>query len=351
MTITDHALELAEQGFYVIPVKPKVKRPLLPDWEARATRNEAAIKKIFRPKDLNIGIAPGPSGKVIFDVDPRNNGDISFKQITADFGNEIFEDVPRVYTPGLGTHRYFDQPKGMQVRKGKLALDGIDILGWGSFAMAPPSYFGGDAKHPYQGTYGWVIQHGERRPFPVELLQRYKSNATPGHNNNTIKNNEPWFEHARNLHLSAFARTLLHQGFSEDDIRQIMHFTNSVKCQPPYPGKEVDAIVTSTVKRVSPGFNDRMTFLHEWQQWGIHDKAFELLAIIANSADARGTWAPNFKQLMKALNTKNEVTFYNNRNILLQFGAIEIESRGLHMSTIYRLQQAPAHHMPVTAPN
>jgi hypothetical protein len=73
--LLDTALSLAGRGWRVIPLRPGDKRPAIRDWEARATTDPARIHRAWAAAEFNIGIACGPSGLVVIDLDLPKHGD------------------------------------------------------------------------------------------------------------------------------------------------------------------------------------------------------------------------------------------------------------------------------------
>lgn len=85
------ALNAAEQGWDVIPLRPGDKRPALHGeascpgiggcaaghrkWEQRATTDPDRIRAAWSTIPFNVGIATGPSGLVVIDLDmPKSKG-------------------------------------------------------------------------------------------------------------------------------------------------------------------------------------------------------------------------------------------------------------------------------------
>ena len=156
------ALHYASLGWRVVPVwrprngvcscrkRGQCKRPgkhprTRHGWEA-ATTDRAKIRK-WKWQSANIGIATGQeSGLLVIDVDPRNRGVESIKELQRKLGK--LPPGPRVQTGGGGWHVYLRHPPG-PVRKTS-GMRGIDIKTDGGVIVAPPS------AHVTGGAYRWI---------------------------------------------------------------------------------------------------------------------------------------------------------------------------------------------------
>lgn len=191
-----HAVSAVENGWHVFPLRPGDKRPAghaesrcpgngrcadghkTP--EQRATTDPDLLAAAWTHAPYNIGIATGPSGLLVVDLDTLKEKD---EKGTPD-GVAIFEAlceragqaVPlthRVRTARGGQHLYFTQPDGIRLgctakRLGKH----IDTRGWGGYVVAPGS-------HTPDGSYvvldsrppaplpGWLLDALTARPKPV----------------------------------------------------------------------------------------------------------------------------------------------------------------------------------------
>jgi hypothetical protein len=131
------ALEYAQRGWHVLPLKPKKKDPHF-DLAQKAYLSASIDHKLIDfwfdyDEKINIGIACYQSGLVVFDIDYRNGGELLPE----------FEPTYTVQT-GDGLHLYYTADKS-DVFKGKL-IDGIDIK-WKGYVAAAPSI------HPSGATY------------------------------------------------------------------------------------------------------------------------------------------------------------------------------------------------------
>jgi len=142
--LLDAALAYAARGWPVFPCKPRGKEPLTPHGFKDATTDEVVIRDWWsRWPDANIGIPTGASTFVVLDVDTRDGGNETLRELVAQHGE--LPETPAVLTSGGGTH-YYLAPDGVRCCKvGK----GIDLKGAGGYVIAPPSV------HPTGWTYTW----------------------------------------------------------------------------------------------------------------------------------------------------------------------------------------------------
>ncbi|MEU6945691.1 bifunctional DNA primase/polymerase [Streptomyces sp. NPDC046316] len=157
------ALDAASRGWPVFPLRPRDKRPaghpeancpgagrcadghLVP--EQRATTDPNLIRAAWEHKPYNVGIATGPSGLLVVDLDtlkPKDeegtpDGATSFKALCERAGQAV-PATYRVRTASGGEHLYFTAPAGVRLRStaGTLARK-VDTRGWGGYVVAPGS--------------------------------------------------------------------------------------------------------------------------------------------------------------------------------------------------------------------
>jgi hypothetical protein len=178
-----HALALAACGWHVFPCAIGGKQPALQgNWQHLATTNRARIHRWWTHAPFNIGIACGPSGLVVIDLDiPKDDGDTaatgmeSLTELCQLHGQPYPDDTFAVTTP-RGTHLYFQAPaspvRNSASRLGPL----IDIRGAGGYVVAPGSRVGGrayevaDAARPAP-LPGWIASLLEDRPATAAARQ------------------------------------------------------------------------------------------------------------------------------------------------------------------------------------
>ncbi|MFJ9542376.1 bifunctional DNA primase/polymerase [Streptomyces sp. NPDC101225] len=169
--MTEHllraALEAAERGWHVFPIRPHLKRPpalhgteACPrtgacanghlTWEQRATRDPDRIRAAWSHAPFNVGIATGPSGLVVVDLDkPKTDKDKGSSDApcgAATFGalceraGHAVPDTYRVRTASGGEHLYFTAPDDVRLTNTARTIgELVDTRAWGGYVVAPGS--------------------------------------------------------------------------------------------------------------------------------------------------------------------------------------------------------------------
>ena len=160
-----YALAMARLGWWTFPLLPRDKRPdgqLAPHGCRSASCDERQLREWWTDRpDHGIGLACGPSGLVVLDVDPRNGGDEHLRELVA---GRDWPRTPCAKTGGGGWHFLYRAPydasTGEVLRlRGKLAA-GIDVKGDGGYIAVAPSV------HPSGERYLWSP---EGRPTETPL--------------------------------------------------------------------------------------------------------------------------------------------------------------------------------------
>lgn len=167
------ALSYAERGWHVFPLRPGDKRPAFPThpadrctgsdprcrtghtgWEQRATTDPARIRCAWTAREYGIGIACGPSGLVVIDLDlPKTvppvagegSGVASFRALCQRAGQPEPTSTYTVRTGRGGVHLYYLHPAaGLPLRNTAGSLGPlIDTRSHGGYVVAPPTAVAG----------------------------------------------------------------------------------------------------------------------------------------------------------------------------------------------------------------
>lgn len=207
------ALTAADRGWHVFPLMPGGKQPAFPDhpadrcqhidprcraghigWEQRATTDPTRIRRAWSATPYNIGIACGPSGLVVVDLDvPKCPDDtppgrwadqgavcgLDVFVVLADTAGQLTTalDTHTVTTPSGGTHLYYAAPGGVELRNtegqtGRGLGWKIDTRAHGGYVVAAGSIITG---RPYATTDprepaplpGWLADALTPAPLPT----------------------------------------------------------------------------------------------------------------------------------------------------------------------------------------
>lgn len=202
------ALDAAARGWHVFPLRPRDKRPAghgEPDcpgtgrcasghrtWEQRATTDPAKIRAAWTHAPYGIGVAAGPSGLCVLDLDtakpgeevpPRwaaagvRCGEDVLAVLADEAGEELPGDTLTVRTPSGGLHLYYRVPTGVVLRNtsGELGQGlgwKIDTRAWGGYVVGP-----GTLTHagryaflwdgPVAELPGWLVDRLTPAPLPT----------------------------------------------------------------------------------------------------------------------------------------------------------------------------------------
>jgi putative DNA primase/helicase len=237
------ALSYAGRGWHVFPLRPRGKMPATAHGCNDATTDRATIRAWWsRNPDANIGIACGPSGLVVVDLDKSKGGLDAWADLRKCLG---FDDATVMcLTGGDGVHLYYAAPEGVGIRNsaGRLG-EGIDVRAEGGYVVAPPSV------HPNGTAYAWEVNaHPDDRPIaplPKSLLPLLSPTAPTAVGGDGIP------EGRRNDTLTSLAGSMRRKGASEAEIVAVLAEINESQCRPPLEYREVARIARS-VARYAP---------------------------------------------------------------------------------------------------
>ncbi|MFI1481514.1 bifunctional DNA primase/polymerase [Streptomyces sp. NPDC020747] len=192
------ALDAAERGWYVFPLRVGSKRPALhgetscprtgpcasghAKWEQRATTDPDRIRAAWSNGPFNVGIATGPSGLVVVDLDmPKDNsstdtpdGVTTFAALCERTGHAV-PDTYRTRTASGGQHLYFTAPAGVRLTNtAGMIAPLVDTRARGGYVVAAGSV---TPAGPYEAVGGpvaapvpaWLLSTLQPAPKPVQI--------------------------------------------------------------------------------------------------------------------------------------------------------------------------------------
>ncbi|MEU2239881.1 bifunctional DNA primase/polymerase [Streptomyces sp. NPDC018338] len=191
------ALDATERGWPVFPLRPGSKRPALHGethcprtgpcagghlkWEQRATTDPDRIRRAWAEQAFNVGIATGPAGLLVVDLDmPKRNssqdtpcGVDTFSALCERAGQAV-PITRRVRTASGGQHLYFTTPPDARLvnSAGKLGQL-IDTRSWGGYVVAPGSVTPSGSYEalddaPVAALPGWLLDALTAQEEPVQ---------------------------------------------------------------------------------------------------------------------------------------------------------------------------------------
>jgi hypothetical protein len=180
----DAAVAAAQRGWAVFPCRPGDKRPTVKEWEQRACADPERVARHWPSPRHNIGIACGPSGLAVLDLDAHGELPEEWRQLPGvNDGRDVLFQVcewagmpwPATYTvatPSGGWHLYFTAPAGQAIRNSaSLIGPQVDVRGAGGYVVAAGSTFGG---REYD-----VIDDADPAPLPAWIARLLAPKATP----------------------------------------------------------------------------------------------------------------------------------------------------------------------------
>lgn len=240
------ALQYAQRGLAVFPVKEKDKTPLTKNGCKDAIKDAETIQRWWSQiPHANIGIATGePSGLWVLDIDGEE-GEDSLKALEAAHG--ALPHTMEAHTGGGGRHLYFALPQGLEISNsaGKVGFK-IDVRGNGGYVVAPPSI------HKSGRKYAWSVDSADNMAMAPEwLLKMIVLAAKPSEFCQTDFLNElgdiP--EGRRNDTLTRLTGKLLSHGLGGRLVLWIMIAINKGYCVPPLHASELFKIFYSIARR------------------------------------------------------------------------------------------------------
>jgi hypothetical protein len=245
----DAALGYGRVGFRVIPLRTD-RLPALEKWPLRATSDASEITRLWTicSDVAGVGILTGEDNTWILDLDIKNGkrGDDELAALIAKHG-----PLPDTVTARTGTggfHLYF-APDPRIHRSANAIAPGIDVLGFHSFVVAPPT-MNLETNKPYAFEIGAGpddLRPARAPDWLVRLAIDASSHATDGTRKTAQTSAAPIPEGQRDVTLTSLAGSLRRIGLSENQIAVALLEVNRDRCQPSLP----DAIVLKVARSVA----------------------------------------------------------------------------------------------------
>ena len=266
------AVWYCENGFDIIPIEAKGKRPfapVVPNGLRDSFNNPEDAEKVWtRWPDLNVAIVCGVvSGNlIVLDFDEDDDKDVHGFDTLAGWEDEHGE-LARTATAitGRGGMHYLyrtDRPIRPSVNQDK----GVDVRGEGSYIVAPPSVHPNGT--PYKWNMGeapWEIDVARADENVLAFVDDIQRNGGIGDDELPVKKFElP--EHikrgARDDTLYRYGCSLRSRGYPDDAINAMVRQANAERCIPPMDESELTHIIRQACKK-GPGHDGQGTMRGE----------------------------------------------------------------------------------------
>jgi hypothetical protein len=187
MSTRTAAIAAAERGWHVFPCRPGDKRPAVDRWEQRACADPERVERYWPSGRHNVGVACGPSGLVVIDLDTSAHGgqlsENSCSEPSVRHGRDVLAALadrsgqpwPATYsvtTPSGGQHLYFAGARGPEIRNsaGRIGRM-IDVRASGGYVLGAGSVIGGRVyvitdDRSVAALPGWLAELAEPSPAP-----------------------------------------------------------------------------------------------------------------------------------------------------------------------------------------
>ncbi len=252
--ILSAALGYAKRGWHVFPCfeataagkcacmdaacEDMGKHPRIRRWPDLATTDARTIRAWWRKwPSANIGITSGKrSNLIMIDVDGAD-GDQALLALEQELG-ELPKTLKVKTGRPQGSQFYFLSPdREIKSRNGELG-DHLDVKGEGGYAIAPPSLHETARRYQFLNTL-------EPSALPSDWVDRLVS---LGQSTAPTIVEEEIPESTRNATLTSLAGSMRRRGMGEEEILAGITATNRLRCDPPLPTPEVEAIARSAAR-------------------------------------------------------------------------------------------------------
>ncbi len=181
--LRDAAAMQAGRRWHVFPCLPGDKRPAVDKWDQRALADLDRVRRYWPSGRHNIGVACGPSGLLVLDLDTHGTlpedwqlpGIRDGKDVLAqicEWAGQPWPTTHTVATPSGGWHLYYRAPDDTEIRNSASLIGPmVDVRGRGGYVVGECSIIGGkayealDADEPAPLPQ-WIVRLVTRRPGP-----------------------------------------------------------------------------------------------------------------------------------------------------------------------------------------
>ena len=235
------------------------KHPRIRKWQEQATADTLTINHWWTEwPDANIGLVMAPD-LIGIDVDPRNGGDETWRDISAQHGG--FVDTWQAQSGGGGAHYIFRVPEGCTPRTDTLG-PGVDAKYHGYLLVEPSVHLSG-------GVYTWDVTLAPGTMPPADLPAPLAAQISrPGPTIDRLVGDvareaerrqmaaliaEHCPEGERHTRTTSIAGLMRHLNMGLPEAEALLLVWNEGRCKPPRPDDEVLFDVRDIYGRYEPG--------------------------------------------------------------------------------------------------
>ncbi len=235
------ALEYLQDGWSVIPLEPRGKKPLVKwkDYETLSATKEQVCAWWKKWPDANVGIVTGTiSDLLVLDIDGEE-GNATLTGLEKTHGPL---PLTRTAKTGKGRHLYFTFPSTSIGSTASVLGNGVDVRGEGGYVVAPPSI------HKNGAVYRWSADAKQPLARAPQWLVTTLTAASTAVCVGGVSTEGKIVEGQRNSTLTRIAGALRRQGCGEELILTTIQAENNARCVPPLPQAELESIARSVAQ-------------------------------------------------------------------------------------------------------
>lgn len=282
-TFKNAALQYADRGLAVFPLRPRDKRPATNNGCKAATTNKKQIADWWdKYPDSNIGIATGSisGGLLVIDLDIDENKGINGYETLKEW-QQSYGELPETWQSITGRGGYHLFYRDSSVIKNSVGLyDGIDIRGDGGYIVAPPSV------HPNGKRYEW-----EYGPEECDIATAdskvidFLYPAPKEWERQNFEMPEELPEGQRTQYLVKMLCSMQAKGATDGAIKAAVRAENDAKCVPPLTDAELEREVFPALQRYEKGTSPYIAVPDKGKYRQLRSNSLEMVSM--DSAEER----------------------------------------------------------------